>query len=259
MPPTTETRTRAWTSPRAGRRSSEASGRRRGQVPPRPAPPSGDREAQRCGAALSVKETCGSVRRRRKGAGSRRHHRPRGEKNLDAIADRRKAGARRSRARPHGRGVYAQGQYKEVEPLLAEYVKERPRSSWGWYALGYSLFAQQRIGESIKALARSLELDVTNAEAHKILGRNLMIIGRFDAAQIEFEQAIRYKPDSAESHYNLGKLFSIQDTWEPARQAFEAALRIDPSYVEAIDALGFALEALVTIPGRSRATRRPPR
>jgi tetratricopeptide (TPR) repeat protein len=71
-----------------------------------------------------------------------------------------------------------------------------------------------------------------------------MIIGRFDAAQLEFEQAIRYKPDSAESHYNLGKLFSIQDTWEPARKAFEAALRIDPSYVEAIDGLGFALEAL---------------
>ena len=45
-------------------------------------------------------------------------------------------------------------------------------------------------------------------------------------------------------HYNLGKLLSIQDNWEPARKAFEAALRIDPSYIEAIDALGLALEAL---------------
>jgi tetratricopeptide (TPR) repeat protein len=71
-----------------------------------------------------------------------------------------------------------------------------------------------------------------------------MIIGRFDAAQTEFEQAIRYKPDSAESHYNLGKLHSIQDNWEPARKAFEAALRIDPTYIEAVDGLGFALEAL---------------
>jgi tetratricopeptide (TPR) repeat protein len=85
---------------------------------------------------------------------------------------------------------------------------------------------------------------VKNVEAHKILGRNLMIIGRFDAAQTEFEQAILYKPDSAESHYNLGKLHSIQDNWEPARKAFENALRIDPSYLEALDGLGFALEAL---------------
>ncbi|MGH9373008.1 MAG: tetratricopeptide repeat protein [Vicinamibacterales bacterium] len=137
-----------------------------------------------------------------------------------------------------------QEKYEQVEPLLGDYVKERPTSSWGWYALGYSLFAQQKIGESIKALAKSLELDIRNAEAHKILGRNLMIIGRFDAAQVEFEQGIRYKPDSAEMHYNLGKLFSIQDNWEPARKAFESAVRLDPSYIEAVDALGFALEAL---------------
>lgn len=136
------------------------------------------------------------------------------------------------------------GKYADVEPLLETYVRERPSSSWGWYALGYSLFARQKVGDSIKALARSLQLDIRNAEAHKILGRNLMIIGRFDAARLEFEQAIRYKPDSADSYYNLGKLYSIQDSWEPARKAFEAALRIDPVYVEAIDALGFALEAL---------------
>jgi protein O-GlcNAc transferase len=134
--------------------------------------------------------------------------------------------------------------WAEVEPLLTKYVEQRPKSSWGWYALGYAHFAQKKIGESIKALARSLQLDVKNVEAHKILGRNLMIIGRFDAAQIEFEQALRYKPDSAESHYNLGKLHSIQDNWEPARTAFEAALRIDASYLEALDGLGFALEAL---------------
>jgi tetratricopeptide (TPR) repeat protein len=45
-------------------------------------------------------------------------------------------------------------------------------------------------------------------------------------------------------HYNLGKLFSVQDNWEPARIALEAAVRLDPKYLEALDALGFALEAL---------------
>src|SRR5262249_27280395 len=75
-------------------------------------------------------------------------------------------------------------------------------------------------------------------------GRALMIIGRFDAAQVEFEQGIRLEPDSAEMQYNLGKLFSVQDNWEPARKALEAAVKIDPTYLEALDALGFALEAL---------------
>ena len=161
-------------------------------------------------------------------------------------------------SRPDGRarGDIRRGEVQEVEPLLGEYVKEHPRSSWGWYALGYSQFAQQKIGDSIKALAKSLELDVTNAEAHKILGRNLMIIGRFDAAQVEFEQALRYKPDSAESAYNLGKLFSIQDNWEPARKAVRSGAAHRSLYLEAIDALGFALEALGDDPARSRPTRR---
>ncbi len=141
-------------------------------------------------------------------------------------------------------GYIRDAKWTEVEPLLMSYVAERPKSSWGWYALGYAYFAQKKIGESIKALATSLQLDLKNVEAHKILGRNLMIIGRFDAARTEFELAIRYKPDSAESHYNLGKLFSMQDDWERARGAFEATLRIDSSYIEALDGLGFALEAL---------------
>jgi tetratricopeptide (TPR) repeat protein len=146
-------------------------------------------------------------------------------------------------------GYIRDGRFKEVEPLLNAYVKEHPQSSRGWYVLGYSLFAQQKIGESLKALAKSLQLDVKNADAHKILGRDLMIIGRFDAAQIEFEQGIRYDPQSAEMHYNLGKLFSMQDNWDPGRKEFEEALRIDPSYVEALDALGLTQEALGDNPG----------
>jgi tetratricopeptide (TPR) repeat protein len=141
-------------------------------------------------------------------------------------------------------GQIREAHYKEVEPLLADYVKQRPNSSWGWYALGYSLFAQQKIAPSIQALSKSLQLDVRNAEAHKILGRDLMLIGRFDAAQVEFEQGIRYDPQSAEIHYNLGKLFSIQDNWQPARKEFEEALRINPEYIEDLDALGLAQEAL---------------
>src|SRR5439155_4354815 len=141
-------------------------------------------------------------------------------------------------------GYIREQKFQEVEPMLAGYVIEHPKSSWGWYAYGYTLFAEKKLGASIQALAKSLQLDLRNAEAHKILGRDLMMIGRFDAAQTEFEQGIRYDPKSAEMHYNLGKLFSIQDNWQPARRELEESLRIDPSYVEAVDALGFAQEAL---------------
>ena len=141
-------------------------------------------------------------------------------------------------------GYIRQSRFQEVEPLLTAYVNQHPQSAWGWYALGYSQFAQKKVGESIRSMAKSLQLDIRNSEAHKILGRDLMIVGRFDAAQTEFEQGIRYDPKSAEIHYDLGKLFSIQDNWEGARKQFEEALRIDPSHIESMDALGLTQEAL---------------
>ena len=100
------------------------------------------------------------------------------------------------------------------------------------------------VAKAIAALSESLRIDIKNAEAHKVLGRALMIIGRFDAAKIEFEQAVRLKPDSAENHYNLGTLYSAQDIYPPAKRAFEEAIRIDPAYMEAHNGLGFALEAI---------------
>jgi len=141
-------------------------------------------------------------------------------------------------------GYIRQSRFSELEPLLADYLMVHPKSSWAWYALGYCQFAQKKIGDSIQSLAKSLELNVENANAHKILGRDLMVIGRFDAAQTEFEQGIRYDPNSAENLYDLGKLFSLRDNWEQARKQFQAAIQINPSYLEAIDALGLAEEEL---------------
>ena len=135
-------------------------------------------------------------------------------------------------------------EFAAAEASLDDYLRVHPDSSWAWYALGYSQFAQKEIGASIQSLAKSLGLNVKNAEAHKILGRDLMIIGRFDAARTEFEQGIGLQPESAELHYNLGKLHSINDNWTAANKELEEAVRLDSSYVEAWDALGFAKEAL---------------
>jgi len=134
--------------------------------------------------------------------------------------------------------------FPEAERLAHSYIETHPKSSWAWYALGYAFYGQRKLGESIGALAQSLQLDVKNAEAHKVLGRDLMIVGRFDAARIEFEQGMRYDPKSAEMPYNLGKLYSIQDNWALAKQNFQHAIALDPQYMEAYDGLGLALESL---------------
>src|SRR5262249_28854820 len=135
-------------------------------------------------------------------------------------------------------------QFKEVETRVVEYLKTRPDSWWGHYVLGYALFGQRRVGESIGALSKSLQLNINNADAHRLLGRNLMTIGRFDAAQIELEQTLKLRPQWAEAHYDLAKIYSAHDNYPPAKRLLEETIRLDSSYMEAYDLLGFVMEAL---------------
>ncbi|HWO31073.1 MAG TPA: tetratricopeptide repeat protein, partial [Candidatus Acidoferrum sp.] len=132
----------------------------------------------------------------------------------------------------------------DVEPLVLAYVKERPNSWRGHYIQGYVLFRMRKIGDSIKELAKSLELNVDNPEAHKILGRDFVVIGKFDYAQTELEAAARLKPNSAEIHNSLGEVYSGRDMFKEAKSEFTAAIRLDPEYAEAYNALGFTEESL---------------
>ncbi len=65
-----------------------------------------------------------------------------------------------------------------------------------------------------------------------------MIIGRFDAAQVEFEQGIRYRPEIGRDALQPRQTIFHAGQLGAGAKEFEEALRIDPSYVEAMDALG---------------------
>jgi tetratricopeptide (TPR) repeat protein len=136
------------------------------------------------------------------------------------------------------------GKFGEVEPLLRSYVKAHPDSARAYYDLGYALFRTHRISASVEALAKSLQLDINNAEAHKILGLDLTMAGKYDEAQTEMEQAARLKPNSAEIHYFLGRIHYTRDAFPLAKQEFEEAIRLDPSYMKAYDNLGLTMEGM---------------
>ena len=137
-----------------------------------------------------------------------------------------------------------EGKFQEVAPLLRRYLRTHPRSARAHYNLGYVLFRTHQIGASIAALAKSLQLDISNAEAHKILGLDFTIIGKYDEAQMEMEQAVRLKPDAAEIHYFLGRIHYTRNAFPLAKREFEEAIRLDPSYMKAYNNLGLTMEAM---------------
>ena len=129
-----QTRTRAWTSPRGARRWQKGDLERgRGEVPPR-ASSCGPTSARSAAALLDRQRIAEAARSRRTGSPLTIPTR---------VAD--------------GRRLHPQGQVRGGRAAARASTSRSVRaSSWGWYALGYSQFAQQKIGESIKALAKSL-------------------------------------------------------------------------------------------------------
>jgi tetratricopeptide (TPR) repeat protein len=137
-----------------------------------------------------------------------------------------------------------QNKFGQVEPILRDYLHEYPQSWRAQYQLGYVLFQTHKFGPSIEALASSLQLNLNNAEAHKILGLNLVILGKYDQALLELEEAARLKPDSAEIRYHLGRIYYTRNVFPLAKREFEAAINLDPDYMKAFDNLGLTMEAM---------------
>jgi tetratricopeptide (TPR) repeat protein len=106
------------------------------------------------------------------------------------------------------------------------------------------LFRLHKFQDSIRHLSKSLELNIGNADAHRILGLDLTIIGKDALARVEFEQAVRWDPDSAENHYWLGRHYMDKQVFPLAKQELEAAIALDPRYMKAYDNLGLTMEAL---------------
>ena len=138
----------------------------------------------------------------------------------------------------------AANRFQDTESRLSGYLKDHPDSSRAHFDLGYVQFRTHNVRSSLAELSRSLELDSTNAEAHKILGLDCSLIGRYDLAEVELIEAARLKPESAEIHYFLGRTYYTRGVYPLAKDELQTSIRLDPASVKAYRNLGLTMEAL---------------
>jgi Flp pilus assembly protein TadD/TolB-like protein len=80
-----------------------------------------------------------------------------------------------------------------------------------------------------------------DAEAHKKLGKALLVQGKYKEGGKEYREAIRLKPDDAEAHLFLGAAFGKQGKYEEAEKELREAIRLKPDYADAHALLGALL------------------
>jgi tetratricopeptide (TPR) repeat protein len=151
-----------------------------------------------------------------------------------------------------GLGIITAGRnavYRSALSIWSDTVAKRPGNPRAHGNLGSALEAEGRRPEAIMEFQAALRLKPDYAEPHNNLGNIYATLpGRSADAIAQYQEALRLKPDSAVAHFNLGN----QWLREPGRiddaiAQYREAVRLNPGYVAARTNLGSALAGL---PGR---------
>jgi tetratricopeptide (TPR) repeat protein len=134
--------------------------------------------------------------------------------------------------------------YANEETLWWDNVAKNPNAWMAHYNLGNVLGQAGRKQEAILQYEQALRIKPNLAEAQNNLGSDLQQIGKLDEAMEHFDQALRIEPDYAEAHDNLGfVLFQLHKVPE-AKAQYEEALRLKPDLADAHRNLGNVLVGL---------------
>ena len=139
---------------------------------------------------------------------------------------------------------YKTGRYGIALQLAKNLTRQYPSNPFCWKVLGAILKQTGKLGGSVIANQKVLELSPNDPEAHSNLGVTLKELGRLEEAETSYIKAIAIKPDYAQAHSNLGNTLKDLGKLEQAEASFRKAIAIQPNYAEAHSNLGITLQEL---------------
>jgi TolB-like protein/DNA-binding winged helix-turn-helix (wHTH) protein/tetratricopeptide (TPR) repeat protein len=145
------------------------------------------------------------------------------------------------------RGMEAARRAIALEPRLSEAYTSvglmQTNYAWNW-------------GEAEKAYSRALDLNPSNALAHKGYGELLSFLGRHDEAVTEARRALDLDPLSLLMHANLGIIYHRARRSDDALNQMKRTLKMDPNYMLGHLNLGLILAARTSYSEAADAFRR---
>jgi protein O-mannosyl-transferase len=142
--------------------------------------------------------------------------------------------------------------YQSELAIWGDTVVKRPNNERAHNNLGFALAkVPGRVNEAIVQYQEALRLKPDLAEAHNNLGLAWsQMPGRLPEAIVQYREALRLRPDYAEAHNNLGAAWAkISGRSNDAIAQYREALRLQPDFIEAHNNLGVAWSE---VPGRQK-------
>jgi len=108
---------------------------------------------------------------------------------------------------------------------------------------GNSLLKQRKLSAAEKEFREAVKLKPDFAEAHFGLGFAIQEQEEYQQlAEPEYREAIRLKPNYPVAHYMLGCLLVVERRYDEAVQEYLEAIRLKPDYLWAIEELAKTLD-----------------
>jgi tetratricopeptide (TPR) repeat protein/mono/diheme cytochrome c family protein len=127
------------------------------------------------------------------------------------------------------------------EALARHNVEKNPGDFESHYNLAAMLQARNQLNSAILEYEQAVRLRPDDATANNALGAALVAAGRPQQGARYLQTALKARPDDFEAHYNLGLALAGENDFEGASEQFRLAVQLQPGDANAEANLGAAL------------------
>jgi tetratricopeptide (TPR) repeat protein len=134
--------------------------------------------------------------------------------------------------------------WRDEITLWSDVVSKSPRDVRAWNNLGQAHEQLGRFEAAEQAFSEAVRLDPEYPRARANLGIALQRLGRIDEALEAYGAALLLEPDIATTWSNRGSAYLALRRWDEARDDYQEALRLAPRSASAHHGVGMALANL---------------
>tara|TARA_X000000950_G_scaffold286616_1_gene396076 strand:- start:1098 stop:2792 length:1695 start_codon:yes stop_codon:yes gene_type:complete len=133
---------------------------------------------------------------------------------------------------------YQNKNYTKAKNLAEKITKLFPNYFLAWKILGFLLFEENKINESIGSFSNATKLNPKDYETYNNLGRAYLVIGKLHDAEIAFFQSTSLKSDYFPAQYNLAMTYAKLGKFIEAEEIYKIVIKLNPNYAQAYYHLG---------------------